>query len=147
MTTNSPTTPAGIGRRALARFIAWVVAGVVGAMVFWVLERLTDLPAWLAVIPGAGFAFLYFVTFEVLSGSTPGKKLVGVRVRGADGAAKPTVLESAKRNAYMLFNLIPWIGGLLWFASAIGVAVTAATSSTKQGWHDNFAGGTQVAKN
>ncbi|MEV0335605.1 RDD family protein [Nocardia sp. NPDC050717] len=138
--------PAGLGGRAAARFIDWIIAGIVGGIVFWVLERVADLPGWLAILPGAGFGFLYFVFFEVVTGSTPGKKILGLRVIGADGVDKPSVVESAKRNAYMLFNLIPWVGGLLWFVSAIAIAVTVSSSSTKQGWHDNFAGGTRVVK-
>ncbi|MEV0437039.1 RDD family protein [Nocardia sp. NPDC050413] len=137
---------AGIGSRAAARFIDWIIAGIVGGVVFWVLERVADLPGWVSILPGAGFGFLYFVFFEVATGSTPGKKLLGLHVHGAGGASKPSIVESGKRNAYMLFNLIPWIGGLLWFISAISIAVTVSASSTKQGWHDNFAGGTRVTK-
>ncbi|MEV4127239.1 RDD family protein [Nocardia sp. NPDC049707] len=137
---------AGIGGRAVARFIDWIIAGIVGGIVFWVLDRVADLPGWVEILPGAGFGFLYFVFFEVISGATPGKRVLGLQVNGADGAEKPSVQESAKRNAYMLFNLIPWIGGVLWFFSAIAIAVTVSASSTKQGWHDNFAGGTRVVK-
>ncbi|MET9211545.1 MULTISPECIES: RDD family protein [unclassified Nocardia] len=146
MTNTVGITPAGIGRRAAARFIDWIIAGLIGAVLFWLLERVTDLPSWIAILPGAGFGFLYFVAFEVATGSTPGKKILGLRVNGAGGASKPDLAESAKRNAYMLLNLIPWVGGLLWFIAAIGIAVTVSSSSTKQGWHDNFAGGTQVVK-
>ncbi|MFC9664524.1 RDD family protein [Nocardia sp. NPDC127606] len=146
MTNAVGLTPAGIGRRAGARFIDWIIAGFIGAVLFWILERVTDLPSWIAILPGAGFGFLYFVVFEVVTGSTPGKKLLGLHVNGADGAAKPDLVESAKRNAYMLLNLIPWLGGLLWFIAAIGIAVTVSSSPSKQGWHDKFAGGTQVVK-
>lgn len=138
--------PAGIGSRAAARFIDWIIAGIVGAILFWLLGVVADLPNWIAALPGAGFGFLYFVFFEVSSGATPGKKLLGLHVNGAHGAAKPSIQESAKRNAYMLLNLIPWFGGMLWFFAAIAIGVTASASSTKQGWHDNFAGGTQVVK-
>lgn len=139
-------TPAGIGGRAAARFIDWIIALIVGGILFWVLDKASDLPGWIDILPGAGFGFLYFVFFEVLTGATPGKKVLGLHVNSAGGADKPTIVESAKRNAYMLLNLIPWIGGILWFFSAIGIAVTVSSSSTKQGWHDNFAGGTQVVK-
>ncbi|WP_306359959.1 RDD family protein [Nocardia sp. CC227C] len=137
---------AGIGRRAVARFIDWIIAGIVGAILFWVLGRVADLPGWISILPGAGFGFLYFVLFEVATGSTPGKKVLGLHVNGAGGADRPTVKESAMRNAYMLLNLIPWIGSILWFFAAIGIAVTVGASSTNQGWHDNFAGGTRVIK-
>ncbi|WP_040816163.1 RDD family protein [Nocardia concava] len=139
-------TPAGIGSRALARFIDWIIAGIVGGILFWILDKGSGLPGWASILPGAGFGFLYFVFFEVASGSTPGKKLLGLHVNGSRGAAKPSLADSAKRNAYMLLNLIPWIGGLLWFCAAIAIAVTVSASPTKQGWHDNFADGTQVVK-
>lgn len=139
-------TPAGIGSRAAARFIDWIIALIVGGILFWLLDVVADAPRWISVLPGAGFGFLYFVFFEVSSGATPGKKLLGLHVHGAGGAAKPSLAESAKRNAYMLLNLIPWFGGMLWFFAAIAIGVTASASSTKQGWHDNFAGGTQVVK-
>ncbi|WP_245721683.1 RDD family protein [Nocardia crassostreae] len=139
-------TPAGIGGRALARFIDWIIAGIVGGILFWVLDKASDLPNWVSILPGAGFGFVYFVLFEVATGSTPGKKVLGLHVNGSGGTDKPSVAASAKRNAYMLLNVIPWIGGLLWFIAAIAIAVTVSSSSTKQGWHDNFAGGTQVVK-
>ncbi|MEV6073218.1 RDD family protein [Nocardia sp. NPDC052001] len=138
--------PAGIGGRAAARFIDWIIAGIVGAILFWLMSKVPGVPGWVDVLPGAGFGFLYFVFFEVTSGATPGKRLLGLHVNGAGSSARPSVAESAKRNAYMLLNLIPWIGGLLWFCSAIAIAVTVGSSPTKQGWHDNFAGGTQVVK-
>ncbi|MEC3956619.1 RDD family protein [Nocardia sp. CDC153] len=139
-------TPAGLGPRAVARFIDWIIAGIVGGIVFWALEHASGLPGWASVIPGAGFGFLYFVAFEVLAGATPGKKLLGLHVNGSGGAPRPSLADSAKRNAYMLLNLIPWVGGLLWFCAAIAIAVTVGASPTKQGWHDNFADGTQVVK-
>ncbi|MFD3744673.1 RDD family protein [Nocardia sp. NPDC058633] len=137
-------TPGGLGRRAGARFIDWIVAGIVGAVLFWLLNRSGNIPDWLSILPGAGFGFLYFVGFEVLTGSTPGKKLLGLHVNGPAGAPKPSVKESALRNCYMLLNLIPWIGGALWFVAALAIAVTVGSSPTKQGWHDRLADGTQV---
>ncbi|MBL1077213.1 RDD family protein [Nocardia sp. 2] len=139
-------TPAGIGVRAIARFIDWIIAGLIGAVLFWLLDRVADIPSWISILPGAAFGFLYFVVFEVATGATPGKKILGLRVNGAGGAPTPNVKESALRNAYMLFNLIPWVGGILWFFAAIGIGLTVSMSSTRQGWHDNVAGGTQVVK-
>ncbi|NKY32238.1 RDD family protein [Nocardia speluncae] len=138
-------TPGGLGKRAGARFIDWIVAGVVGAILFWILNKFGT-PEWLSILPGAGFAFLYFIGFEVTTGATPGKKLLGLQVEGAGGAAKPGLKESAFRNSYMLLNLIPCIGGVLWFFAALGIAVTISSSPTKQGWHDRFADGTRVVE-
>ncbi|MFI2229962.1 RDD family protein [Nocardia testacea] len=139
-------TPGGLGKRAAARFIDWIVAAIIGAIFFWLLDKTAHTPGWVSILPGAGFAFLYFLGFEVSSGSTPGKKLLGLHVNGSGGAAKPSIKESALRNAYMLLNLVPCIGGVLWFFAALGIAVTVGSSSTKQGWHDRFADGTQVVE-
>ncbi|MEU4430272.1 RDD family protein [Nocardia rhamnosiphila] len=140
----SSIKPAGLGKRAVARFVDWIIAGIIGALFFWLLGTVWDLPDWVSVLPGAGFGWLYFVLFEVSSGSTPGKKLLSLHVNGSGRAPKPSLKDSAVRNAYMLLNLIPWVGGLLWFISAIAIAFTISSSPTRQGWHDNAAGGTQV---
>ncbi|GEM33650.1 RDD family protein [Nocardia neocaledoniensis NBRC 108232] len=143
----SAVVPGGLGKRAAARFVDWIIAGIVGAVLFWLLNKSAHTPDWLSILPGAGFGFLYFVGFEVATGSTPGKKLLGLHVNGSGGAAKPSLKDSALRNCYMLLNLIPWIGGALWFVAALAIAVTVGTSSTKQGWHDKLAEGTQVVEN
>jgi len=139
-------TPGGLGKRAAARFIDWILAYLVGGIIFFVLDKTTSTPEWLSVLPGAGFGFLYFLGFEVASGSTPGKKILGLHVNGSGSAPKPSLKDSALRNAYMLLAIIPWIGGVFWFIAAVGIAVTITTSSTKQGWHDRFANGTQVVE-
>ncbi|WP_280236843.1 RDD family protein [Nocardia cyriacigeorgica] len=136
-------TPGGLGKRAAARFVDWILAAIVGAIFFWLLNKAWDTPDWVSILPGAGFGFLYFLGFEVATGSTPGKKLLGLHVNGSGGAPKPSVKDSAVRNAYMLLNLIPCIGPVLWFIAAIAIATTISSSPTKQGWHDKLAG-TQV---
>ena len=90
--------------------------------------------------------FIYFVAFEVTQGWTPAKKLLGLSVHGPGGAPKPTVQQSAIRNSFTLLTVIPYIGGLLGFIAYIVIAVTISNSPTKQGKHDELAGGTQVVK-
>ncbi|NKY85101.1 RDD family protein [Nocardia veterana] len=138
--------PGGLGKRAVARFIDWIIAGIIGAILFWLLNKSAHTPDWVSILPGAGFGFLYFVGFEISTGATPGKKILGLHVRGSNGADKPNIKDSALRNGYMLLNLIPYVGGLLWFIAAIAIAATVSSSPTKQGWHDRFAGGTQVVE-
>ncbi|MGW5382327.1 RDD family protein [Nocardia sp. NPDC003963] len=144
--TATGVTPGGLGKRAAARFIDWIIALIVGGIFFWLLNKSAHTPGWVSILPGAGFAFLYFLGFEVVTGSTPGKKLLGLRVLGSDGAEKPSIKDSALRNAYMLLNLVPCIGGVLWFFAALAIGVTVGSSSTKQGWHDQIADGTQVVE-
>lgn len=138
--------PAGVASRGIARFIDWIIAGILGAIFFWLLRQGGDLPAWAAILPGAGFGFLYFVLFEVTTGSTPGKKILGLHVLGSGGSPKPSLKDSAIRNAYMLLNIISFVGSLLWLIAVIAIGFTISSSSTKQGIHDRFAGGTQVVK-
>ena len=90
--------------------------------------------------------FVYFLAFEIAQGRTPGKKLLGLRVHGPGGAAKPDVQQAAIRNVWTLLNIIPFIGGLLTLVAVIVIAVTINSSPTKQGKHDELAGGTQVVK-
>ncbi|MDT5180982.1 MAG: hypothetical protein QOJ95_5180, partial [Mycobacterium sp.] len=90
--------------------------------------------------------FVYFVAFEVTKGWTPGKKLLGLSVRGPGGAPKPDLQQSAVRNVFTLLPVVPFIGGLLGVIAIIVIAVTISGSPTKQGKHDELAGGTQVVK-
>ena len=90
--------------------------------------------------------FIYFVALEVSQGASLGKKILGLSVRGAGGAPKPDLRQSAIRNSFTLLSIIPFIGGLLALIAYIVIAVTINSSPTKQGKHDELAGGTQVIK-
>jgi uncharacterized RDD family membrane protein YckC len=90
--------------------------------------------------------FVYFVAMEVTQGWTLGKKLLGLSVHGPGGAAKPDLRQSAIRNSWTLLPIIPYLGGLLAVIAYIVIAVTINGSPTKQGKHDELAGGTQVVK-
>ena len=54
--------------------------------------------------------------------------------------------QAAIRNVWTLLNIVPFIGGLLTLVAVIVIAVTINGSPTKQGKHDELAGGTQVVK-
>jgi uncharacterized RDD family membrane protein YckC len=90
--------------------------------------------------------FVYFVAFEVTQGRTLGKRLLGLSVRGPGGAPKPTLQQSAIRNAFTVLPVLPFLGGFLGVVAMIVIAVTINSSPTKQGKHDEMAGGTQVIK-
>ena len=92
-------------------------------------------------------AFVYFTLFETTQGRTPGKMLLGLSVHGPGGAPKPDFKQSAIRNAFTLLPIIPFgIGGFLGFVAMVWIAMTIHSSPTKQGKHDELAGGTQVVK-
>ncbi len=101
---------------------------------------------WITGLFTGLLTFLYFVAFEITQGWTPGKKVLGLSVHGPGGAPKPTAAQSAIRNSWTLLPIIPFIGGLLGVVAIIVIAVTINSSPTKQGKHDELAGGTQVVK-
>jgi uncharacterized RDD family membrane protein YckC len=136
--------PGGLVTRFLARFIDGLVVGIVSVLLFLVTDTLSNY--WVTGLFTGVLTFVYFVAFEVTQGATLGKKLLGLRVHGPGGAPKPTPRQSAIRNAWTLFPIIPIIGGLLGFIAIIVIALTINGSPTKQGKHDELAGGTQVVK-
>ncbi|WP_102145101.1 RDD family protein [Mycobacterium hubeiense] len=136
--------PGGLGLRFFARLIDGVIVGIVGFFLAFFLDVLTNI--WVTGLFSGLLMFIYFVAFEVAQGWTPGKKLLGMRVLGPGGAPRPTAKQSAIRNAFTLLSIVPYVGGLLAFIAYIVIAVTISGSPTKQGKHDELAGGTQVIK-
>jgi hypothetical protein len=132
----------------LLRWLARVIDGIFVGVVSWVLIIVTDSLSsiWLTGLFTGLLTFVYFVAFEVSTGWTPGKKVLGLSVHGPGGAPKPTAAQSAIRNSWTLLPIIPFVGGLLGFIAIIIIAVTINGSPTKQGKHDELAGGTQVVK-
>ena len=132
----------GLGIRFGARLIDYIILGlVVGLLIIFV-----DSGYWITGLLTALLTFAYFVGFEVTQGWTPGKKLLGLSVKAPGGAGLPTPQQSAIRNAFNLLSIIPIIGGLLSLVAYIVITVTINNSPTKQGKHDELAGGTQVVK-
>lgn len=137
--------PGGLGARFFARLIDGILVNIV---VFLVSLFLFDRDYWWLVtgLFSGVLMFGYFVLFEVSQGSTPGKRLLGLAVHGPGGVPKPGVTQSAIRNSFTLLAVVPYIGGLLAFIAYVIIAVTISGSPTKQGKHDQLAGGTQVVK-
>jgi uncharacterized RDD family membrane protein YckC len=136
--------PGGLLIRWLARIIDGILVAVVSYALIFATDTLSNY--WVTGLFTGVLTFVYFLAFEVTIGSTPGKKLLGLSVRGAGGAPKPTASQSAIRNSWTLLPIIPFIGGLLGVVAIIVIAVTINGSPTKQGKHDELAGGTQVLK-
>ena len=90
--------------------------------------------------------FGYFVLLEVTQGATLGKRLLGLTVHGPGGAFRPDATQSAIRNSFTLLPVVPYVGPLLAFTAFVVIAVPISASPTKQGKHDELAGGTQVVK-
>jgi hypothetical protein len=136
--------PGTLGVRWGARIIDGLLVGLVAGLLATLFNSGTSILV-------TGFftgllMFIYFVAFEVTQGRTLGKRLLGLSVRGPGGAPKPTLQQSAIRNAFTLLPIVPYIGGMLGVIAIVGIAVTINSSPTKQGKHDELAGGTQVVK-
>lgn len=136
--------PGGLLVRWLARVIDGILVAIVGLVLALVTDTMSDVMVT-GLFTGV-LAFAYFVLFETTQGWTPGKKVLGLHVRGAGGAVKPDLKQSAIRNLFTLLPVIPFVGGLLGVIAMIVIAVTISSSVTKQGKHDEMAGGTQVVK-
>jgi uncharacterized RDD family membrane protein YckC len=136
--------PGTLGARFLARVIDGLLVGITAfllALIFGVESNILVTGLFSGVL-----MFIYFVALEVTQGTTLGKKLLGLYVNGPGGAAKPDLQQSAIRNSFTLLPVIPYIGGLLAFVAYVVIGVTINGSPTKQGKHDELAGGTQVVK-
>ena len=136
--------PGGLGLRFAARLIDGIFVGIVAFLLAFLFHASSNILVT-GLFSGL-LTFIYFVAFEVTQGWTPAKKLLGLSVHGPGGAPKPTAQQSAIRNSFTLLSVVPYIGGLLAFIAYIVIAVTINNSPTKQGKHDELAGGTQVVK-
>ncbi|SBS70279.1 RDD domain containing protein [uncultured Mycobacterium sp.] len=146
-----PPVPGGVGQpggvwiRLGARVIDWILTGIVVFLISLSFYA-SDSYGILAGVVSGLVPFAYFVGFEVSQGWTPAKKLLGLQVHGPGGAAKPTAQQSAIRNSFMLLSVIPWVGWLLHLIACVIIGVTINNSPTRQGKHDELAGGTQVVQ-
>lgn len=156
-------TPADLTTRFLARLIDHLILGVVIAVIIipLIIGAMFagsggfgmgfgmgfgfDAGSFVASILGAAITIGYFAFLEARNGQTVGKMAMSIRTQGPDGA-KPTMEQALKRNAWYALGIIPFLGGLAQLAVIIYIAVTINNSPNRIGWHDTFAGGTQVVK-
>jgi uncharacterized RDD family membrane protein YckC len=136
--------PGSLGARFGARVIDGLLVGILSFFIAFLFGSSSNIMVT-GLFTGL-LTFIYFVALEVTQGRTLGKKLLGLSVRGAGGAPKPDFKQSAIRNAFTLLPIVPYVGGLLGVIAIIVIAVTISNSPTKQGKHDELAGGTQVVK-
>jgi uncharacterized RDD family membrane protein YckC len=136
--------PGGLLIRFLARLIDGIIVGIVSFVLAFAISVQSNILVT-GIFTGV-LTFVYFVAFEVTQGWTPGKKLLGLVVNGPAGAPKPDLAQSAIRNSWTLLPVVPFVGGLLGVIAVIVIGITISGSPTKQGKHDELAGGTQVLK-
>lgn len=138
---------AGLGVRAVARLIDFVLLAIVNAVVLVVLGDA------LGTALGAAITLAYFAVLESTSGQTLGKMLMKLRTVGPIGGT-PSLDQAVRRNIWValgVVGVVPLVGGLIsgaaQLAAAIMIAVGIADSSGGgRGWHDRFAGGTLVVR-
>jgi uncharacterized RDD family membrane protein YckC len=138
-----PASTAGLGVRIGARLLDALLVGLPAAIVLGLLGFGAGMgmggDTWLGSAIISFLWFGYFVWFESNSGATVGKKLLNLRVVVADGS-NPSLEAAAKRNVWMLFGLIPLVGGLLSLIAVIVIIITISTNEASRGKHDEFAG-------
>ncbi|MEU2001153.1 RDD family protein [Rhodococcus sp. NPDC019627] len=134
-----------------ARVIDGLIVGIPTAIVTTIISLALGsvLGSVVGALLTAAAVVGYFVLLETTRGQTPGKQLFGLRVVGPNGGL-PTQQQSLIRNSFYVLSALgglPLIGlvfGLLGAVAAIVIGVTINSSPTKQGKHDELAGGTRV---
>lgn len=159
-TTQSQERPAELLDRFVAKLIDFVITGVVYVIIAAILAVALTIgtgSSWLSgVVTSIVLVALqlgYFTFLESSRGQTVGKMVMKLHVLGPNGGT-PTTEEALKRNLWMaisLIGIVPLIGWLIQFVAWIAALVTIAmginnNTATRQAWHDQFAGGTQVVK-
>jgi uncharacterized RDD family membrane protein YckC len=136
--------PASLSRRLVARLIDLGLL-VVLVLLIGPLEsghRLSSADRWLVTLVGLAVVMALESMFLWLWAATPGKRLLGLRVVGFDGA-QPAFSDFGVR-ALVLFGLLylPVVGQI----TILVVFVTAAADEGRRTWWDR-ASGTQVVAN
>lgn len=139
-----PAVAGNLGRRFFARLIDGIIVSIASGFAVVSLDSVSNILVT-GLFSGL-LTFIYFVAFEVSVGWTPGKKILGLHVRGPHGRPHPDLKQSAIRNAFTLLAAVPYLGGLLAFVAYVMIAVSIKNSPWRQGTHDDLAGGTQVVK-
>jgi uncharacterized RDD family membrane protein YckC len=133
----SPTPYAGLVTRALALIVDAVVINVIAAVTGAVLGLIGsllgvgDLGIVAAVTGGLlwlGWTALYFTAFWVVTGQTPGARLLGVRVVSESGG-RVGIIRAVARCAVMMVALVPLGAGF----------ITVLFDERRRGPHDMIA--------
>lgn len=132
----------------LPRLVARIIDALPFSIIFTALNFVFELGYVLAVISTITI-YAYFVLLDTYTGRTVGKRLLHLRVIGPSGN-KPDFRQAALREAWIvvaaIVGAIPFVGQWLATAVWIAIAFTISNSPTKQGKHDQIAGGTRVVR-
>lgn len=155
------------GARILDQLIVGIPCGIVMVVLAFIGGATGSVGEWTFGVLAAAIylvAFMgYFSWMEANKGQTLGKQICNLRTEGPNGG-NPTMEQAFKRNAFYLISFggmligavlsigflgiigaaVEVIASLAALAAIIVIAVTINSSATKQGKHDEFAGGTRV---
>lgn len=141
----TPLRPAGPDRRfsafALDRALVWTVDGLVVALVWWWLGRSHPAVAVFLAVVVAALLWLVLGVVAGLTGRSPGKALLGLRLVRADDGGPLGVGRALLRALVLTLATLPTFG--------IGAAVLAWTATAdatgrRRGWHDLVTGSVVV---
>lgn len=139
------TSPGSVGAEVMPRFLARLIDSIIVgfATIPIVLIMGLTLTSFAVGVTSAVIVIAYFTLMESYTGQTIGKMLLKLRTVGP-GGGNPSLEAALRRNGWYIIGIVPYIGGLVQFGVAIYIAMTISQSVTNTGWHDTFAGGTQV---
>lgn len=132
---------AGLSIRIVAKIADVMVFSMVASTVGFVfggfasrgpsgpLVALAALASWMTTM----------VVLESRVGWTPGKMIVGLRVRTEDGTL-PGLFQTIVRHACYSVGLLPVVGRFVGLPAVISVAYTIHRDPDARGWHDRIAG-------
>lgn len=130
---------ARIGARLLDILIVAIPASILLGILGFGTYGMFDTGSWVGSAITSVLWFAYFVFMESSRGATIGKQVLNLKVISASGAP-PSTEEAAKRNIWMLFGLVPLIGGIASLVAVIVIMVTISSDQHNRGYHDTFAG-------
>jgi uncharacterized RDD family membrane protein YckC len=143
--------PIDVSTRCIAKIIDIVAISIVNGIGAGLLSGTNLVPnsstgrEIIAAVIATTLAITYFTAFESTQGVTLGKMAMKIEVTDTYGNV-PSVERALKRNVWIGLLIIPILGWLALAVAAVTVAVSIQNSQTRQGWHDDFAGRTQVIK-
>lgn len=141
----SGTSSAGLGRRFAARLLDVLLVFLPASLLLALAGLppptfgLGGLEAWTHSAVTAVLWAGYYIVLEGTGRATLGKLMLNLRVARTDGQ-DANMAAAATRNLWLLFGLIPWVGGVLQFVAVVVIAVTIATDEHHRGKHDHLAG-------
>lgn len=122
----------------VGRFLARVVDVALLAALLAGAGQLTGFgPGWL--VGGALAVLSYFAGFDAALGTTPGKRLLGLRVVTAEGT-RPTLVAALRRESFTLLGAIPFVGPFAALGVWIWFLVVMRRGPDGAGPHDRLAG-------